>query len=391
MYRILKKQLEQEKLKKVLVLLGARQVGKTTILKNTFPKAVYVNLEEKNYIDVFNSRDVLEIKKHMQLIDLYNSNIWILDEVQRLDDPGLVAKIIYDSIDDINLIISGSSSLEISNKASESLAGRKKTFTLYPLCFYEYLFQTKKIKTKNKGKIIFEIDKENDKKFSLEIKQSMQYGLYPEMLNLENNKEKEEHLLELVDSIILKDVYYLDLVKNTKNLLSLLKLIAYQIGGQVNYSDLANRVGISRKTVVDYIEILKKTFVIFTLPPYTKNRRDEIGKTEKIYFYDLGIRNALIEDFSPVEYRKDYGGIFENFVISEIKKINSYYRERFGFYYWRTKWGSEVDLILYKDEVYYAIEIKTRKGSITKAFKETYPKTKELVLTMDNIVSFLIN
>ena len=209
-------------------------------------------------------------------------------------------------------------------------------------------------------------------------------------MNLQDKMQKEEYLLELADSTIFKDIYYLNLVKNTRNLALLLKLLAYQIGQQINVTELSNRLGIARQTIADYIEILKQTFLIFTLPPYTKKRRDEIAKTEKIYFYDLGLRNALINDFSPVEFRTDYGSLFENFVISEIVKLNQYYRERFSLYYWRTKWGSEVDLVLVRDGKYKAIEVKTRKGSITPAFKATYPEAEEFVVTMDNVVSMLV-
>jgi predicted AAA+ superfamily ATPase len=143
-------------------------------------------------------------------------------------------------------------------------------------------------------------------------------------------------------------------VRNTKHLQSLLKLLAYQIGGLVNFSDIANRIGISRQTVQKYVDVLKKIFIIYTLPPFRKNRRDEIGKTEKIYFYDLGIRNALINDFSPVEYRRDYGALFENFVVNELQKIHSYNNTRVSFYYWRTKGGAEVDLILDKEGAHSA-------------------------------------
>lgn len=390
MYRIIAEQLKNDPLKNVLILLGPRQVGKTTLLKNVFSEAVFLNLEKDNYLSIFNSRNLSDIQSLIKQENKFNSKIWIMDEVQRLDDPGLVAKVIHDEIPDIQLIISGSSSLEIANKASESLAGRKTTINFFPLCLKEYLLQTKKISDSKSNKI--NLDAVRDMKdYKDEIKYGMQYGFYPELLNLQNNQEREKYLLELVDSVILKDVYYLGLVKNTKNLLSLLKLLAFQIGSQVNPADLANRLGISRKTVVDYLDILEKTFIIFSQRPYKKNRRDEIGKQEKIFFYDLGLRNALIENFSPVEFRQDFGGIFENFVVSEIRKLNDYYQERFGIYYWRTKWGSEVDLILHKDEKYYAIEIKTRQGKITKSFKETYPNTEEIVVTMNNIASLLID
>ena len=409
MYRILSSQLKKST-DRVLVLFGARQVGKTTLLKNCFPESIYINLEIGNYLEVFNSRDLKRIAQIVQLEHGRKSKIWILDEVQRLNDPGLLAKVIHDEMKNVHLIISGSSSLEIANKASESLAGRKKTLTLYPLTFAEKLIQTKKLPqsflkpgarhlhlhaaNRSTGSVKQSLrQKSTDNynlKFNTELKEAMQYGFYPKLLDLQSKIQKEEYLLELADSIIFKDVYYLNILKNTRNLALLLKLLAYQIGQQINITELSNRLGIARQTVVDYIEILKQTFLVFTLPPYTKKRRDEIAKTEKIYFHDIGLRNALINDFSPVEFRTDYGSIFENFVISEIMKLNQYYRERFSMYYWRTKWGSEVDLVLVRDEKYKAIEIKTRKSAITPAFKATYPEAEEFIITMDNIVSVLV-
>jgi len=387
MFRIVAKELLDRissKENKILILLGARQVGKTTVLKNTFPKALYINLEKSDYIEIFNSRDTKKIDDLLKQ-EGSNSNILILDEAQRLKDPGLSAKVIFDEMPEVKLILSGSSSLELANRAGESLAGREHTIKMFPLTLSEWLVQKGLLDSVNKT--VFNINASKDSRFQAEIKDCLKYGLYPQTLNIEN---KEEYLLDLVDNSILKDVYYLNLVKNTKNILSLLRLLAYQVGQQVNYSDLSTRIGISRSTVSDYIEILKKTFVIFTLSPYTRKRRDEIGKTEKVYFYDLGIRNAIINDFTPVEYRKDFGNIFENFVISEIIKLNSYYLQRYKAYYWRTKWGSEVDLILSKDNLETAIEIKIRGGSVNSAFLNTYPNAKSVVLDFDNIGNFLI-
>jgi len=383
-----------EKSSKVLVLLGPRQVGKTTLLKNNFKDAAYINLEIFDYIEIFNTRDLKKIKNIILEKLKGHELICILDEIQRLDNPGLVAKIINDELPEIRLIISGSSALEISNRIYESLAGRKKIIHLFPLSFKEKMFQNNFINIEDKVKCInlnMNFDSENSNfNFKNEIKESMKYGMYPELLNIDENKDKEEYLRELVDSIILKDVFYLNLIKNHKNILSLLKLLAYQIGQQVNINDLSNRIGIARKTVIDYIELLEKSFIIYRLSPYTKKRRDEIGKREKIYFYDLGVRNAIINDFSPVEFRNDFGNMFENFVIIEILKMNTYYKSGYDMYYWRTKWGSEVDLILFKNEKFKAIEIKIRKGKITKTFKETYPNTEEYLYNLENIASLLL-
>lgn len=375
MYRELSSQLKEDT-KRVLVLLGSRQVGKTTLLKNAFPNATYVNLEVGKMIDVFNSRDLAKISSVMGSCTASNGVLWILDEVQRLNDPGLVAKVIHDELPDVQLIISGSSALEIANRATESLAGRKKTLHLYPLTLREHIQQ--------KG-----IPAEDALAVRQEVRDMLRYGSYPEVMNITSTAEKESYLWELADALLLKDVYYLNLVKNTKNLLSMLTLLAHQIGGQVNVTDIADRVGIARNTVTEYLEILKKTFIIFTMPPFTRKRRDEVGKMEKVYFYDLGVRNALVNDFSPAELRNDYGNMFENFVVSEVLKKNQYDRSGYVLHYWRTRWGSEVDLVLTKDRQCVAIEIKTRKGAITPAFKATYPEAHEQVVTMENVGEFL--
>jgi uncharacterized protein len=392
-YRLQQLQLLEET-NKVIILLGPRQIGKTTLLISTFPDAFYINLEDPEYIDVFNSRNINNIKILVESLNKSNSNIWILDEVQRLKDPGLVAKVIHDQIPEIKLIISGSSALEIMNTASESLAGRKKTIYLFPLSFEELLIQ-KSVLNLNPRVIVddemrnFNFKLSDNKQYIENIKYSMQFGMYPELLELQTNKDRELYLSELIDSTILKDIYYLNLVKNTKNLMSVLTLLAYQVGQLVNYTDIANRIGINRQTVSDYIALLEKSFIIFTLPPYTKVRRDEIGKSEKVFFYDLGIRNALINDFSPVEFRNDYGNLFENFVIAEVFKLNKYTKANYSLHFWRTRWGSEVDLVLTKSEKHKALEIKTRGGKITKAFIDTYPNTEEFIITMDNVSSLL--
>src|SRR3989339_1449932 len=340
MYRHLKTHLQSSvnQDRRIVLLLGARQVGKTTLLKNTFPHATYINIEKSNYIDIFNSRNLDSISRVIRSEQKQPGASLILDEVQRLDDPGLVAKLIHDELPDISLIISGSSALEISHKASESLAGRKITLQLFPLTFAEMIVQKGRIPLPPaKNQFLVEKKLLNTKTHLAEILMSMRYGLYPEILNIQN---PELYLLELVDSVIFKDVYYLNLVKNTKNLYSLLKLLAYQIGQQVNITDLASRIGISRTTVLDYISIMEQTYILYRLAPFTKKRRDEIGKTEKIFFHDLGLRNSIINDFSPVEYRRDFGSVFENFVMNEILKLNSYNTSRYSMYYWRTTWGS---------------------------------------------------
>jgi predicted AAA+ superfamily ATPase len=376
MYRELSKGLKEtvNKSKDVMLLFGARQVGKTTLLKGVFPDAHYLSMDDKSFSDVFNHRNLKEIEAlFKRLGKKKDKQIIILDEAQLLVDPGRIAKLIHDELPEYKLILTGSSALELANKASESLAGRKKRFHLYPLSLKEKFTQQAK---KNL----------NEHDLRAEYLEVMTYGLMPGILNRE---DKEDYLIEYVDSVLFKDIFYLDLVREVKNLKALLKLLAYQIGNLVNINDLSSRLGISRVTVERYIRILKGVFVIYTLPPYRKNRRDEIGKSEKVYFYDLGVRNALINDFSPPEYRRDFGALFENFIINERMKLNAYRKERFSFYFWRTTRGSEVDLVLEKDGKLQGIEVKVRKGTITRAFTNTYPEAKTEVIQMKNCANFI--
>lgn len=384
MYRILQNKLRFTS-NDVIILVGARQVGKTTLLKKMFPNAMYLNLESSNFVDLLNSRNIDAIRERFNIY-AGEKKIIILDEFQRLSDPGLIAKVIHDEIPEIQLIITGSSALEITMKASESLAGRKRTHLLYPLTFSEKLIQQNIVDMLEEPEDLSLVH-EASSIFRGEILESMRYGMYPELLNRE---EREDYLLEYANSVLLKDIYFLGLVRDVSKLEGLLRLLAYQVGQLVNISDLSDRLGISRLTVENYIDILKKSYVIFSLKPFTKKRRDEIGKTEKIYFYDLGLRNALVNDFSPVEYRNDYGNLFENFVISELLKLNRYHKWRYKPYYWRTKWGSEVDLVLQRDGGLIGIEIKTRKGKVSSGFTNTYPEAKTSVVTMENIGGVLL-
>lgn len=391
MYRIQSVNILKIPTKFIPVILGPRQVGKTTLLRNLYPDATYINIEEGKYIDILNKRNPDEIISLFDSIPNSSANIIILDEVQRLEDPGLVAKVLFDKFkNDIRLILTGSSSIEISQKASESLAGRSFTYNLYPLTFSERLIQTSKIELSKNDLYDFATNLVKNNQFRSELLTSMQFGLYPEVQNLSDDSLKIEYLENYANNVVLKDLLYLGLLKNGRKIFDLLRLLAFQIGQQVNYSELSLRLGISRVTVENYLYLLEQIFIIFRLKPFTKKRRDEIGKTEKVYFYDMGLRNAIIRDFSPVEFRRDFGSIFENFIISEVLKLNHYHKLRYGLYYWRTKWGSEVDLVLDKDGKQKAFEIKIGKGKVTRAFLDTYPESEWATINLSNAETVLL-
>jgi predicted AAA+ superfamily ATPase len=365
--------------KEVLVLLGARQVGKTTILKKIFPQAQYLSVDTLPVREVLNRYDPNVYRQIFQP----GTELIVIDEIHKLSDPGLAAKIIYDQISEHKLIITGSSAFNIKNKASESLAGRKIEYHLYPLTFSEYLVQ-KEIASEFSNLFLDKFETEKYYPFDLPalLDNVLIYGLYPEIIARPSDSL---YLTNLVDSVVFKDLLDLSLIENREGALNLLKLLAHQIGSLVNYSELASRLGMDVKTIKRYINLFEKSFIIFSLLPYSTKKRDEIGKSPKIYFYDLGLRNALIENFQTISNRVDGGHLFENFIISEVLKTN-YFRD-FGYHlnYWRTKQGSEIDLVLSKsDGELRGIEIKLSGKIGGKAFANRYPQAKIITVNKQN-------
>ncbi len=373
------------KYKQVLILLGSRQVGKTTLVKKIFSKANYFLVDNEPIKKILETYDIETYKT------LINNNFKeiIIDEIHLLDNPGRAIKIIYDQIVNIKIIITGSSSFHIKNKTGESLAGRKIDYNIYPLTFSEYLNQKgieKKLNFNIFEKII-EDKKYNPKDllYRFDIKNILNniliFGQYPHLIK---NPNDEKYLLNFVDSLIFKDILELNLIEDKKLAKDLLKLLAFQIGNLINYSELARSLRADQRTIKRYIEIFEQSFILFRLYPYSKNKRDEISKATKIFFYDTGVRNALIEDFSDLNSRTDKGALFENFVTSELIKQNSYLDKNFKFYYWRTKQGSEMDVVLDGGKELIGVEIKYKRKAVNKAFKNRYSQAKVRLVTADN-------
>ncbi|MFA4999782.1 MAG: ATP-binding protein [Patescibacteria group bacterium] len=373
------------KYKQVLILLGSRQVGKTTLVKKLFPKADYFLVDNEPIKKILESYD---IETYKTLINKTFKEI-IIDEIHLLNDPGRAVKIIYDQLENIKLIITGSSSFHIKNKTGESLAGRKIDYNIYPLTFSEYLNQ-KDIESDLNFNILEKIisDRKADAKdhlYRFDVKNILNnvliYGQYPHLIS---NSNDEKYLLNFVDSLIFKDILELSLIEDKKLAKDLLRLLAWQIGNLINYSELAVSLRADQRTIKKYIEIFEQSFILFRLYPYSKNKRDEITKAPKIFFYDSGVRNAIIGDFSALESRNDKGGLFENFIISELIKQDSYLEKNSKFYYWRTKQGSEIDVVLEKGKELIGVEVKYKRKAMNKAFKNRYPEAKLRMLTADN-------
>lgn len=368
-----------QKYKEVLVLLGARQVGKTTILKKIFPQAQYLSVDTEPIRNVFNRYDP---EAYKQIIKPDVGYV-VIDEIHKLSDPGRAAKIFYDQIPEHKLIITGSSAFNIKNKATESLAGRKIEYHLYSLTFSEYLFQ-KGIVESFSNLFLDKFSKNCVYPFDMVsiLDNVLIYGLYPEMISRPSDSQ---YLTNLVDSVVFKDLLDLSLIGNREGALNLLRLLAHQIGSLVNYSELSTRLGMDVKTIKRYIELFEQSFILFKILPFSTKKRDEIGKMPKIYFYDLGLRNALIENFQPINNRPDSGQLFENFIISEILKTNYYGDFGYKLNYWRTKQGSEIDLVLSKnDGELRGIEIKSFARTGGTAFLNRYPHAKVITVTKSN-------
>lgn len=360
-------------------MLGARQVGKTTIIKKIFPQAQYLSVDTEPVRDVLNRYDPEAYKQILKP----DSQYVVIDEIHKLSDPGRAAKIFYDQIPQYRLIITGSSAFNIKNKASESLAGRKIEYHLYPLTLSEYLVQKEVVGDFSN---LFLDRFEDNKVFSFDLISILDnvlvYGLYPKMISRPSD---QLYLTNLVDSVVFKDLLDLRLIENREGALNLLKLLAHQIGSLVNYSELSSRLGMDVKTIGRYIDLFEQSFILFKLLPYSTKKRDEIGKMPKVYFYDLGLRNALIENFQPINNRSDDGYLFENFIISEILKTNYYRNFEYKLNYWRTKQGSEIDLVLTRnDGEVRGIEIKYSARVGGTAFLNRYPHAKVITVTKQN-------
>ncbi len=356
---------------KIIVILGARQVGKSTLIK-MLPSC---SSNPTLWLDGENT-DVLQLLKNANSERLKqlsaNNKIVVIDEAQKIENIGSILKLFADYNKDIQVIASGSSAFELRNTLNEPLTGRKFEYKLYPLSFIEMA---------DHNGLLNEIR---------QLPQRLIYGYYPEIVN--NPKDAERLLRFLSDSYLYKDIFLFKGIKKPEKMLELLKLLAWQIGSEVNFNELSNSLKIDNQTVESYIEMLEQAFVIYRLPAYHTNQRTELKKSKKIYFNDLGIRNALINDFRHIEIRNDAGVLFENFVINEIRKQNEYHQTYANFYFWRNSDQREIDLIIEKNNQLRTIEIKwnpSKRVLLTKSFTNIYGTTDFTVIHRENFFELL--
>lgn len=375
-----------ESSRKIILVLGARQVGKTTLVKDISKRLkekgnqiVYLNC------DIDEERSLINTTSKTLLARLLLSKVDVLliDEAQRLDNPGLTLKIIHDNFPKVKVLATGSSSFDLKNKLSDPLTGRYLDFMLYPLSLTETLgvgeFSKNPALLKNQADTL--------------LSQAMLYGLYPDVY-LESNPGQKQILLDkIIESYLFRDILSFQRIKNSQAIKDLTRALSYQIGSEINENELSNRLKIDRKTVVSYLDILEKAYVIVKTHPYSKNPRREIGKNDKIYFVDLGIRNALIGDFNPVELRRDLGFLWENFLFMERRKLYADSQKSITSYFWRSYSGAEVDYIeKVANRDIQAFEFKYMDNALsrgTNSFVNEYG-IKVKLITRENYFEFII-
>jgi predicted AAA+ superfamily ATPase len=357
--------------KKAIVVLGPRQVGKTTLITEIASSLaedyLYINGDDPSIRLAWNDPSQAFINNY---IGTYK--VIVIDEAQRLENIGLSAKMIIDAKKDIQLFLSGSSSLEIASKVNEPLTGRKWEYRLYPLSWAEIKDHFSFAKT---------IPRLDD---------FLVTGMYPEVIT--NPQNAKEILTNLAGSYLYKDILELGGVRRPDILLKLLQALAWQVGNEVSYNELAQTVGADKATVSDYIDLLEKAFVVFRLDPFARNLRNEISSTRKIYFYDNGVRNTIINNFAPASQRSDIGALWENFIISERKKQLAYNGFYGNTYFWRNTAQAEIDYIEEQDGKIFAYEFKWNpkaKVRFPKAFLTEYHPPTTQAIHRDNYWEWL--
>lgn len=358
---------------KIIILYGPRRAGKTTLIRHIFadPKIyLYLNCREKR-IQRLIIPDSLALKSIMG----NHTNI-IFDEAQYLEDPGEVFTVAVDTFPKVNIIASGSSSFELSGKVHEPSTGRNLPFYLFPLSYHE-------------------IEKHypsTDINFYME--QTLRFGSYPEIFHYSSIEEKIRYLQVLTDDYLYKDILNFERVKKSKKLRDLLVALSLQLGQEVSYHELATTLSINQKTVEYFIDLLEKTYVIFRLQAFSRNLRSEINRKVKIYFYDLGVRNALINNFNSLDLRSDARSLFENYFISEMVKQNSNRNYKSNLYFWRTYDQKEIDLVEEKEGKLFGYECKySEKRGISKStldlFHAAYPGSVVITVSPKSIGEIL--
>jgi predicted AAA+ superfamily ATPase len=341
---------------KAVVLYGARQVGKTTLVRHVLSELPYrtltVNADEAEFAEVLSSRSLRQLRG---LTADYEA--LFVDEAQRIPEIGVNLKLLVDNMPDLRLIVTGSSSLNLASKIQEPLTGRAWVHTLYPISMAELRTEM------------------NEFELTRTLNERLVFGSYPEVLTLPGNESRQAYLRTLAASYLFKDLLEIGGIRYSTKLRQLVRLLAFQIGQQVSLSELGTQLGMSKDTVTAYIDLLEQAFVVFRMTGFSRNLRKEVSKMDKIYFWDLGVRNVLIDNLKPVSERDDAGRLWENFVISERRKVLSYDGALASVYFWRTHTGAELDVVEERDGMLHGYETKwgQAKARAPQSFLDAYP------------------
>lgn len=355
----------------IIIIYGARQVGKTTLVKQllseTDMNAEYFNCDYLDVQSLFAYENAGNLESSIK-----DYNLIVLDEAQRIKNIGLVLKILHDEFPGLQVIATGSSSFDLSNMISEPLTGRKVVFPLYPFSLEELSTGQSVIKSRRN------------------IVRILRLGAYPSVI-LRNDKEALENLNEIVSSYLFKDILEFQQLRKPDILMNLLRLLAFQISNEVSYTELANKLKVDQTVVQRYIQLLEDSFIIFRIQALKRNLRNEVGKSRKIYFWDLGVRNAIIQNTNSLDLRDDQGALWENFCISERLKFMKYNHPLlFQSYFWRTYNQKEIDYIEERDGFFHAFEFKwspKKRLQLPEDFKKTYGNTDFKIITPENFQS----
>jgi hypothetical protein len=359
---------------KVMVIYGPRQVGKTTLvnayMQLTPDRTVLINGDEAIYGDALSSRSLPQLESIIG-----DAELLIIDEAQRIENIGINLKIIVDNFPSLKIIATGSASFELANRISEPLTGRKRTLTLFPVSYFECQ------KTFGSFEARHQLDR------------WLVWGGYPEVVAASGRNEREAILEELVSSYLYRDVLDLEDIRHASKIVNLLRLLAFQIGSEVSISELAKSLSADFRTIERYLDLLEKVFVIFRVGGFSRNLRKEIVKNARYYFYDNGVRNALIQNYNPLDLRNDVGQLWENYLMIERQKANQRVSRRVNSYFWRTYDQKEIDYIEEYQGGLFGYEFKYTDGGIRKAtrkeFLNAYPNASLDVITRDNFTDFV--
>ena len=357
---------------KVMVIYGPRRVGKTTLLKKY--------LESENDSVLFVNGDDIIVRQYLESQSIQtlqdfvgNHGLLVVDEAQYVEKIGLNLKLIVDHIPGIKVIVTGSSSFDLARDVGEPLTGRKYVLKLFPLSQME----------------ISKIEKRHETTAGLESR--LIYGSYPEVVTIRDNQRREDYLRELIQSYLFKDILALEGIRYANKLVRLLQLLGFQIGKQVSLTELGKQLSMSKNTVERYLDLLEKVFVIYRLSGFSRNLRKEITKSQRYFFYDTGVRNALIGNFNPLAVRNDLGELWENYIITERMKRQEYLRSVTNSYFWRTYDKKEIDLVEERGGKLFGYEVKWKKErvKIPRDWTDGYPDASFAVIHRENYLKFI--